>query len=266
MLQSITLGRYYHAASIVHRLDPRCKLLCSLILMVTIMAAEVSWQTMAPVCGLFLTAMVLARVPFRLYFGNLRAFLWLFGITFILHGLTNPTPPHIEVAGLAVSVPGLLVGAQYVLRLMLVVLAAGLLSAATMPSDLADAVERLLRPLRHLRFPVHEFALMTALAMRFIPTIVDEAQRIQRAQISRGARFEGGLLRRVHALVPMLIPLFVSVFNRADELAVAMESRCYAENGERVSFCELQFTRDDYLAMATTALVCTGAFFANGLL
>ena len=233
--------------------------------MVTIMAAAVSWQTMAPVCCLLLTAMAMARIPFRLYFGNLRAFLWLFGITLILHGLTNPTAPHISVASFDVSIPGLLVGVQYVLRLMLVVLAAGLLSAATMPSDLADAVEHLLRPLRRLRFPVHEFAMMTALAMRFIPTIVDEAQRIQRAQISRGARFDGGLLRRVHALVPMLIPLFVAVFNRADELAVAMESRCYTESCERVSFCELQFIRDDYLAIAITAIVCTAAFFAQGL-
>ncbi len=257
--QNITLGRYFPADSIVHRLDPRAKLLATVVIMFTIMLTE-SWPALLLWTALLGAAMLSTRIPFRIFVRNLRAFLWLFGITILLHALTSSTAPEVAMWGFAFSWSGAWRGVKYALRLGSLVIAAAILSNTTIPTDLTDGLERLLRPLQRLKFPVHELALMTTMALRFAPTIVEEAQRIQRAQISRGARFEGTLLQRVQALVPMLVPLFVATFNRADELAVAMEARCYQGGEGRVSYRELAWRRRDWAALGVVAGISLLAF------
>ncbi|MDZ7268571.1 MAG: energy-coupling factor transporter transmembrane protein EcfT [candidate division KSB1 bacterium] len=256
--QNITLGRYIPADSIVHRLDPRAKLLASVVIMFTIMRAE-SWPALLLWTALLLAAISGTRIPLRIFLSNLRAFLWLFGITILLHALTSATAPEAE-GGVVFSWHGVARGMQYALRLGLLVIVAALLSNTTIPTDLTDGLERLLRPMQRLRFPVHELALMTTMALRFVPTIVEEAQRIQRAQLARGARFAGSLRQRVQALVPMLVPLFVATFSRADELAVAMEARCYQGGEGRVSYRELAWRKRDWAALAVTAGLSLLAF------
>jgi energy-coupling factor transport system permease protein len=205
-------------------------------------------------------AVMLTHLPPRLFVRNLRAFLWLFGITIILHALSPAsnssgissnqvgTSPQLQVWGISISWVGVVVGVKYALRLSLLVVVAGILSFTTIPTDLTEGLERLLRPLQRWRVPVHELAFMTTLALRFVPTIIDEAERIQRAQMSRGANFSGSLPARVQALVPLIVPLFVATFHRADDLAIAMEARCYRGSVGRIPFREMRLQQRDFLA------------------
>lgn len=255
--QNITLGRYYPSASIIHRLDPRTKLILSLGMMLTIMLAD-SWPALLLWTFVLIVAILVTHIPLHIFVRNLRAFLWLFGITIFLHALTSSAAPDVEMWGISISGAGALIGVKYALRLGLLVLVAALLTSTTIPADLTDGLERMLHPLERIKFPAHELALMTMMALRFVPTIIEEAQRIQRAQISRGARFDGHLLQRVHALIPMLVPLFISTFKRADELAAAMEARCYRGGEGRISFRELKLARADWIAI--------GIMLAAGLL
>jgi energy-coupling factor transport system permease protein len=205
------------------------------------------------------------QLPSRLFARNLRAFLWLFVITIVLHALFNSTHvgsgPQTRVWGISISWSGALVGMKYGVRLALLIVVTGILSFTTIPTDLADGVERLLRPLQRWGVPVHELAFMTTLALRFVPIISDEAERIRRAQLSRGARFSGSLLTRVQALVPLLVPLFVATFHRADDLAIAMEARCYRGSMGRVSYRELHFQQRD-LGVAAGVLLCAAITIA----
>ncbi len=257
--QNLTLGRYYAGSSWAHRLDPRLKLVISMAIMITLTLSE-AWSVLGWWTLLLLATIATTHIPPKVFVKNLRAFLWLFGLTVLLHALSDPSAPHFQMWGISISWPGVITGCKYAVRLGLLVLVAALLSFTTMPLDLTEGVERLLGFLRRFRFPVHELALMTSLALRFVPTIVEEAQRIQRAQISRGANFSGGILRRVQALVPMLVPLFVATFNRADELAVAMEARCYHGGEGRVSFREMKLERVDWWAMAATGVAMAFTF------
>lgn len=255
--QNITLGRYYPSGSIIHRLDPRTKLILSLGMMLTIMLVD-SWPALLLWTFVLIVAILVTHIPLHIFVRNLRAFLWLFGITIFLHALTSSAAPDVEMWGISISGAGASIGVKYALRLGLLVLVAALLTSTTIPADLTDGLERMLQPLERIKFPAHELALMTMMALRFVPTIIEEAQRIQRAQISRGARFDGHLLQRVHALIPMLVPLFISTFKRADELAAAMEARCYRGGEGRISFRELKLARADWIAI--------GIMLAAGLL
>lgn len=246
--QNITLGRYYPGNSTVHGLDPRTKLISCAILLSAALAVE-SWLALTWLGGVIVAAIAVAKLPLRLFLKNLRAFLWLFGITVVLHAFSDPEAPHLNLWGISISWPGILTGGRYAFRMALLVTVAAVLSFTTIPTDLTNGLHRMLRPLQRLKIPVHELALMVALALRFLPAIVEEAQRIQRAQISRGARFDGNLLQRVQALTPMLVPLFMSTFSRADELAVAMEARCYHCGEGRMTYRELALSRTDYMAL-----------------
>lgn len=247
--QNLTLGKYFAGSSWLHRLDPRLKLVVTLATMTAVMLAE-AWPVLGWWTVILIAAIASTHLPPKIFVKNLRAFLWLFGLTVLLHALRDSTAPHFRMWGISISWPGVITGGKYAVRLGLLVLVAALLSFTTIPLDLTEGMERLFGFMKRFRVPVHELALMTALALRFVPTIVEEAQRIQRAQISRGANFSGGILQRVQGLVPMLVPLFVSAFNRADELAVAMESRCYHGGEGRVSFREMKLQKIDWYAMA----------------
>jgi len=260
----LTLGQYYPGQSLLHRLDPRTKLLASVTVMTLLMWVE-SWRALIFWTLLLALMMQRTQLPPRLFVRNLRAFLWLFVLTILLQALspnfsasldvTDKLGPQWRVWGISISGAGLWLGVKYAWRLALLIFVTGLLSFTTIPTDLTDGVERLLKPLQRWRVPVHELALMSTLALRFVPTIIDEAERIQKAQMSRGANFSGSLLKRIQALVPVLVPLFVATFQRADELAIAMEARCYRGSVGRVAFREMRFETRDFL-MAASVMVC----------
>ncbi|MFH1569807.1 MAG: energy-coupling factor transporter transmembrane component T [Gemmatimonadota bacterium] len=254
ILRDIALGRYVAVDSPVHRLDPRTKFLGSMVLML----ATVTARTWAPVLlagAAVLVGVLVARLPWRLPLRNLRPFAWLFAFTLVLHGTMTPghllwQVPH---TGIEVTAEGLRTGALLSVRLAAVISIASLMTLTTAPMELTDGLERLLRPLRRFGFPAHELAMMVTIALRFIPVLVEEAERLHKAQLARGADFGGGPIRRARRLVPLLVPLFISAFGRADRLALAMESRCYRGGEGRTSYRQLQLGAQDALAAAATA-------------
>jgi len=202
----------------------------------------------------------MGRLPRRLFLGNLRPFRWLFALTYLIHivyteGSVVCTVPLLH---LRISLGGVIQGTVYSLRLGSFVLLSALMTSTTSPMDLADALGRGTKALRKLRLPVQDLSMMLALALRLVPTVVLEADRIQKAQAARGANFEGNLVRRFRSLVALLIPLFVSAFRRADELALAMEARCYSGGPGRTSYRVLHWSRSD------TGLVLASVGFLLG--
>jgi energy-coupling factor transport system permease protein len=267
----LTLGQYFPGQSSLHRLDPRLKLLASVSVMSLLMWVE-SWPALVFWILTLAVAVHRTQLPPRLFLRNLRAFLWLFAITMALHALSPGlnaeaqslnnagADPRFRVWGISISWAGALMGFKYSLRLALLIIVTGVLSFTTVPTDLTDGLERMFKPLQRWRVPVHELAFMTTLALRFVPAIIDEAERIHRAQLSRGAHFSGSLLARVQALVPLLVPLMVATFHRADDLAIAMEARCYRGSTGRVPFRETRFESRDFW-MAGVVLMCVAATF-----
>jgi energy-coupling factor transport system permease protein len=224
----VPFGQFVPIDSSVHRLEPRVKL--ALVACYTVMLFSSSgWVGLGLATALAVFALLLSRVPPHLALRGLRPVAVLLLITVAMNGLRwNPTDSLVSFGSLGVSRSGLMTGLFFATRIVLLVLGTSLLTLTTSPVALTDALSRLMLPLRPLRFPVDDVAMMFSIALRFIPTTAEEAEKIVVAQAARGARFdEGGLLARTRAWVPVLIPLFVNLFRRADNLAVAMESRCY---------------------------------------
>jgi energy-coupling factor transport system permease protein len=256
MAASRGIGQFYPVASPLHALDPRVKILATAVLVVGLFLID-------SLAGFLITAATVvplvaaSRVPPGTFLSLLRpvafvvAFTVLFQVFFSREGRTL-----FEWGFLEVHSGGLWMGLFLALRILLLVSLAGLLTATTAPVALADGIEDLLSPLRRLRFPVHEVAMMMTIALRFIPTLHEEAQKITKAQAARGANFsDGGPIRRVRAMLPVLVPLTVGVFHRADELAEAMESRGYRGGEGRTRYRELRFRARDALALTAAALV-----------
>ena len=251
-LKDVTLGRYIAAESPLHRLDPRTKVIGTLVLMTAVLLSQ---GFSALLCyGLLLALVVpLSRIPAVVVLRNLRPFVWLFGFTLVLWALWPPPLPYtvlwdLPYGELFVTAEGLERGAFFALRLSVVIVTASLLTLTTSPTELTDGLERLLNPLRAIGFPAHELAMMVTISLRFVPVLVEEAERLRKAQLARGADFGGGPVRRARSLIPLLVPLFISAFTRADRLALAMESRCYQGGAGRTHFRELELGRRDLLA------------------
>jgi len=260
-LTDITLGKYVAADSPLHRLDPRTKFLATAALMMALLATE-GFSPLLLASPFVALLIALSRVPVGMVLKNLRPFLWLFFFTIALHALLTPGATLWRLPWLdrPVTVEGVQLGLFFSLRLAAVVLIASLLTLTTTPMELTDGLESLLSPLRRFGFPAHELAMMVSIALRFIPVLVEEAERLHKAQLARGADFGGNPLRRVRNLLPLLVPLFLSAFARADRLALAMESRCYRGGEGRTRYRELRFARGDGWA----ALVVLAAALAIG--
>jgi energy-coupling factor transport system permease protein len=256
---SRSIGQFYPVASPLHALDPRAKILATAVLVVGLFLVD-------SVAGflIFAAAVVLlvaaSRVPPGTFLRLLRpvalivALTVLFQVFFSREGATL-----LEWRFLEVHEGGLRMGLFLALRILLLVSAAGLLTATTAPVALADGIEDLLSPLSRLRFPAHEVAMMMTIALRFIPTLHEEAQKITKAQAARGADFsEGSPIRRVRAMLPVLVPLTIGAFRRADELAEAMESRGYRGGEGRTRYRELRLRARDALALTAAALILVG--------
>ena len=254
ILNDITLGQYYPADSFVHRLDPRTKILVILSAM-TLFVITNSIVKLIIVLGMLLFIIRASKIPLLLVLKNLRPFFWLFLLTIIFHvfltrqGELLVTVPFIKVE---VTKLGLINGLIYTFRLGILILLAAMLTLTTSPMEITDALDRFLKPLQKFGISTHEFTMMITLSLRFIPTLLFEADKLQKAQVSRGATFEGNLFQRIKSVIPLILPLFISVFRRADELALAMDARCYIGGKERTSFKELVFARNDYLVLVST--------------
>ena len=255
-LSNITLGQYYPADSVVHRLDPRVKIVLLIALIVAIFLAG-NLLAFVPVILFLLWTARLSKVPVRLMLKGLKPLRFILILTFVLNlFFLQGETPLLDLGFAVIKKESLITAIHYSLRLVLLVLASSLLTLTTPPITLTDGLERLLSPLRVIHFPAHEMAMMMSIALRFIPTLLEEADKIMKAQTARGADFESGnLIARAKAMVPLLVPLFVSAFRRAGDLAMAMEARCYHGGEGRTRLRVLKCQRRDYIACALLALL-----------
>ena len=255
-LNNITLGQYYPADSAVHRLDPRVKIVLLVALIVAIFLAG-NLLAFVPIVAFLCVSARLSKVPVKMMLKGIKPLRFIIILTFVLNVFfLQGETPLLDLGFVVIKKESLLTAVYYTLRLVLLVLASSLLTLTTPPIVLTDGLERLLSPLRVIRFPAHEMAMMMSIALRFIPTLLEEADKIMKAQTARGADFESGhLIARAKAMVPLLVPLFVSAFRRAGDLAMAMEARCYHGGEGRTRLRVLKCVRRDYLACALMALV-----------
>ncbi len=257
-MNDITLGQYFPGESLIHRLDPRTKLFSVFMLMTGLLISN-----RPLIIFVFLLVLVsvtlLSHIPAGLIFGNLRPFIWLFVLTIIVHLFWTPGRMLLEIpfAGMQITADGILLGLKYSLRLIVLIILAALLTLTTSPVELTDALEQILKPLKRLRVPTHEIVMMLTLSLRFIPALIEEAQKIKNAQLSRGASFEGHIINRVKSIIPLILPLFISAFRRADELALAMDSRCYSGGERRTGYKILHYTTTDYFVLVM-CIILTG--------
>ncbi len=260
MLKDITIGQYFPGESLLHRLDARFKLVMTLLYIVMLFMGE----TMLPlVFGVTycIVAVLLSRLSLRLFWKSLKPLLPILLITAVLDlfFITDGTV-YLEAGFLKITEDGVSTAVRMVARILFLIVGSSLLTYTTSPIQLTDAIERLLSPLKKLHFPVHSFAMMMTIALRFVPTLMEETDKIIAAQKARGANFDSGkLTEKAKALIPVLIPLFVSAFRRAEELATAMECRCYRGDIGRTKMRQLHAGMRDYLALVWTFLMLGGA-------
>ncbi len=265
MLKDITLGQYFPGNSLIHRLDPRIKLILSLFYIVIIFLCKNVWSF---VFILLFTAILVAisKIPFKVILKGLKPILFIIAFTSILNiFFTKGETLLFEFHFIKIYLEGITKAVLIIVRI--IVLLAGvsvILTYTTSPIALTDAIERLLMPLGHLGIPVHEFAMMMSIALRFIPTLIAETDKIMSAQKARGVDFsKGSLVQRAKALIPILIPLLVSSIHRATDLATAMECRCYRGGEGRTKMTRLSLNAMDFVMLFVFALVCTGVVLIN---
>ncbi|MGM0904292.1 MAG: energy-coupling factor transporter transmembrane component T family protein [Bacillota bacterium] len=260
MMEKMIIGRYVPADSILHRMDPRSKLIIVFLFVCVIFLANNFWTYGILVLYTFLMA-GFSKIPARFLIGGLKPVLWLVIFTFFLHlFLTKEGEIILDLGWLKIYEEGLRQGIFISLRFFLLILITSLLTLTTTPIEITDGLERLLGPLKKLKFPVHELALMMSIALRFIPTLMQETDKIMKAQTARGVEYSSGPIKdRLKAVVPLLIPLFISSFKRAEELAVAMEARGYKGGEGRTKYRQLSW------AFADTSMII-GLLFVTILL
>ncbi len=256
MLKDITLGQYYPGDTLVHRLDPRTKLILTLIYIAALFTAIV-YAGYALVVLFLAVSILISRIRLRNILSGLKPLIVIVLITGILN-LFYTKGEHLLVHFWRISIywEGVETAVFMALRIMLLIAGTLLLTYTTSPLQLTDGLESLLNPLKKIHVPVHELAMMMSIALRFIPTLIEETDKIMSAQRARGADFEtGGLIAKAKAMLPLLIPLFVSAFRRADELATAMESRCYHGGEGRTRMKQLSMALRDWIALAAGVLL-----------
>src|SRR5579885_1829030 len=255
-LRGLMLGQYVPAESPVHRLDPRTKILGTMWL-VGVLFATRSLAGLVVLTAFLGGVLAAGRIAPAYAVRGLRPVFWLVGIAVVFQVLFGDSGGHVlfRRGPLVVTRENLAAGAFYGYRLILLVAATTVMTFTTSSVELTDGLERLLRPFRRAGVPAHELALMMTIALRFIPTLLEETEKIMKAQMARGAEFsQGSLVRRARALVPLLVPLFVGAFRRADALALAMEARCYRGGEHRTRMRQLEMRRADYVALAVVAV------------
>lgn len=258
MIRNITLGQYLPGKSIIHRADPRTKIIITMLFMVILFIIDSIWALLAALVFVA-AAYSIAKIPVKYAIKGIRPVLFIILFTVVINMFMTDGNTLVNLGFARITDQGLLRAAVVSLRVFMLIASASVMTYTTTPIMLTDGIEKLLNPLKKLKFPVHEMAMMMTIALRFIPTLIDETDKIMKAQAARGADIgTGNLLERAKSFIPILIPLFVSSFRRADDLAVAMEARCYRGSKGRTSMRILKFSKIDVVIMLGFLLICAG--------
>ena len=255
MIRDITLGQYYPADSVLHKLDPRVKLSATLAFIAALFLAK-GWPGYLAATVFLVMVIKLSKVPFSFMVRGLKAIVMILMITVVFNLFLTPGERVlVQVWKLKITDVGLRTAIFMAVRLIYLIVGSSVMTLTTTPNDLTDGLERLMGPLKKLRVPVHEIAMMMSIALRFIPILLEETDKIMKAQIARGADFEhGNLIQKAKNLVPLLVPLFISAFRRANDLAMAMEARCYHGGEGRTKMKPLVYAKRDYAAYGAVVL------------
>ena len=249
MIRDITIGQYYPADSPIHKIDARVKIVITLLYILSLFIIE-SFIGYAFVIASLAVIIKMSKVPFKFMVKGLKSLIFIIVFTAIINlFVTKGETPLFTVWRFTVTLEGVYFAIKMCLRIVLLIISSSILTLTTTPIKLTDGIESLLKPLSKIGVPAHDIAMMMTIALRFIPTLLDETDKIIKAQQARGADFDtGNLVNKAKALVPILVPLFISAFRRADELAMAMEARCYAGGGQRTRMNVMKITSIDYVA------------------
>lgn len=263
MFKDMTIGQYLPYDSIVHKLDPRIKIAIIGLFMVAVFMVNSIYLYIPIFIGLVI-AMILSKIPPSYVIKGIKPLRFLIILTFIINAFVTPGEVLAEIWVFTLTKEGILRASFMAIRLILLVMGTSMLTLTTSPIELTDGLESIFNPLKRFGFPAHELAMMMTIALRFIPTLIEESDKIMKAQMARGADFESGnLINRAKNLVPLLVPLFINSLRRADELATAMEARCYRGGEGRTRLNELKTTPKDYIALVIVILFL-GATIAAG--
>ena len=258
MLRDITLGQYYQTESVIHKLDPRVKLIATICFIISLFVVK-SWIGYA-VAAVFLAVVIrLSHVPFKYMVKGMRAIVFIMLITVVFNLFLTPGEVLVTVWKIKITREGLQQAVTMAVRLSFLIVGSSVMTLTTTPNSLTDAMEKLMKPLKVFKVPVHEVAMMMSIALRFIPILLEETDKIMKAQIARGADFESGnLIKKAKAMVPLLVPLFISAFRRANDLAMAMEARCYRGGEHRTKMKPLRYCGADRAAYGILLLYFVG--------
>lgn len=254
MIREITLGQYYQADSVIHKLDPRVKLVATICFIISLFVVK-NWLGYI-IAAIFLGVVIkLSKVPFKFMIKGMKAIVFILMITVVFNLFLTPGEVLVSVWKLTITKEGAKIAVMMAIRLSFLIIGSSVMTLTTTPNSLTDGMEKLLNPLKKVRVPVHEVSMMMSIALRFIPILLEETDKIMKAQIARGADFESGnLVKKAKAMVPLLVPLFISAFRRANDLAMAMEARCYRGGDHRTKMKPLKYQRCD--GVAYFVLVC----------
>lgn len=257
------LGQFFPGQSILHRLDPRTKIILLFALMILIFMAE-GWAAYLALTTLTAGLIFLSQVPPLTVLKSVKPLAWIILFTLLIHFVSHDGEILAKFYVFKVTREGIIYGAMISLRLVLLIVLSSLLTFTTSPLKLTDATEKLLSPLSKVGVPAHELAMMMTIAIRFVPTLLEETDKIIKAQKSRGLDFDsGGIVKRLRAMVPILVPLFLSSFRRAEDLAMAMEARCYHGGEGRTHMKQLRLSTLDFCAVAVVILICAAVVILN---
>ncbi|EOS24536.1 hypothetical protein C806_02047 [Lachnospiraceae bacterium 3-1] len=258
MIRDITIGQYYPSNSIIHKLDPRVKLMGAFVYVLSLFIFRGIAGFAAVTIGLAVLIWF-SKVPFRYMVKGLKAIVVILAITAIFNLFLTPGKPLVSFWKFRITQEGLKSAAFMMVRLTYLILGSSVLTLTTTPNHLTDGMEKSLRPLNKIGIPVHEVSMIMSIALRFIPILVEETDKIMKAQLARGADFESGnLIKRAKSMVPLLVPLFISAFRRANDLAMAMEARCYNGGEGRTKMKPLKYARRDAAAYSFIAVYFIG--------
>ena len=261
MLRDITLGQYYQTDSVIHRLDPRIKLVTTLCYIISLFIVDNVLGYV--IAGLFLALIIkLSKVPVKFMVRGMKSILLLLIMAVVFNLFLTQGEVVVSFWKLKITKEGIALAAMMAVRLVFLIMGSSVMTLTTTPNQLTDGLESLMKPLRLIKVPVHEISMMMSIALRFIPILLEETDKIMKAQIARGADFESGnLIKKAKSVVPLLVPLFVSAFRRANDLATAMEARCYRGGDHRTKMKPLVYQKRDFLAYGTVCIylaLCVG--------
>ena len=250
MLKDITLGQYYQTDSVIHRLDPRVKLVSTVVFIISLFIVDNFIGYL--IAAAFLFAVIkLSKVPFSFMVRGMKSILILLLFAVVFNLFLTPGEVLVSFWKLKITKEGIRLAVMMAVRLMFLIIGSSVMTLTTTPNHLTDGLEKLLNPLKIFKVPVHEIAMMMSIALRFIPILLEETDKIMKAQMARGADFDtGSLIDRAKSLVPLLVPLFISAFRRANDLATAMEARCYRGGDHRTKMKPLVYAKRDFAAYA----------------